>query len=453
VSVATEAPRPGIPGSEPVPVIVPSAIEHGADDDDPFDILSADIPRSSGGRFAVSFPSAIEAIRANKGRALLTMLGIIIGVGSVIVMVALGQGASSQVGARLAGLGTNVLTISPGSSQSGGVRSGAGTTTTLTNADVQAIREEVTGITRLSPVVQGNAQVIAGNQNWQTRIQGVSREYQQLQNWTVSRGAFFTAQDEVDVRNVAVIGQTVARNLFPNGQDPIGQVVRVRNAPFTVIGVLATKGATGFQDQDDVIFVPFQTGQVRLFGAVALNSVQVQVTQADQMDDVTASLTRLLRTRHRLGTGQADDFSIRSSADIVETAQSVSNTLTVLLGSVAGISLIVGGIGIMNIMLVSVTERTREIGIRMAIGARPGDVLAQFLTEAIMLSVLGGLIGVTLGIGLAYGLPRLVGWPTTITLSPIIVAFGFAALVGVFFGYYPARKASRLNPIDALRFD
>ncbi|MGE3911417.1 MAG: ABC transporter permease [Chloroflexota bacterium] len=411
------------------------------------------MPRSHGGRFAVSLPSALEAIRANKGRALLTMLGIIIGVGSVIVMVALGQGASSQVSSQLAGLGTNVLTVMPGSSSSGGVRSGAGTVSTLTNADVQAMRDEVQGISRLSPIVQGNAQAIAGNQNWQTRIQGVSREYQQLQNWTVASGAFFTAQDEVDARNVAVIGQTVARNLFPGGQSPVGQMIRIRNAPFTVIGVLASKGASGFQDQDDVIFIPFQTGQVRLFGAVALNNVQIQVAEADQMETVTASVTRLLRSRHRLQTGQADDFSIRSSADIVATAQGVSKTLTLLLGSVAGISLIVGGIGIMNIMLVSVTERTREIGIRMAIGARPGDVLSQFLTEAILLSVLGGLIGVTLGIGIALGLPRILGWPTTLTLSPILVAFGFAALVGVFFGYYPARKASRLNPIDALRFD
>jgi putative ABC transport system permease protein len=424
-------------------------------DDDPWAVLSSDMPRGKGGRFAVSSPSALEAIKANKGRAVLTMLGIIIGVGSVIVMVALGQGASSQVSSQLAGLGTNVLTVMPGSSQSGGVRGGAGTVSTLTNADVQAIRDAVPGIARLSPIVQGNAQVIAGSQNWQTRVQGVAPEYQQLQNWTVQTGAFFTAQDALDQRNVAVIGQTVARNLFggTGGQSPIGQSIRIRNAPFTVIGVLGTKGASGFQDQDDVIFVPFQTGQVRLFGAVALNSVQIQVTQEDQMDDVTASVTRLLRSRHRLQPTQADDFNIRSSADIVATAQGVSRTLTLLLGSVAGISLIVGGIGIMNIMLVSVTERTREIGIRMAIGARPGDVLAQFLTEAILLSVLGGLIGVTLGIAIALGLPRVLSWPTTLSMPPVLVAFGFAALVGVFFGYYPARKASRLNPIDALRFD
>jgi putative ABC transport system permease protein len=305
----------------------------------------------------------------------------------------------------------------------------------------------------MSPVVQGNAQVIYGNQNWQTRIQGVQPEYQHIQNWQIASGAFFTDQDNTQARSVAVIGQTVARNLFPGGQNPLGQIVRVRNVPFTIIGVLASKGATGFQDQDDVIFIPFETGQIRMFGSSALNSIQVQAASADLMDDVAQGVTSLLHTRHKIQPNRPDDFTVRNSADIIETAQGVAQTMTLLLGGVAGVSLIVGGIGIMNIMLVSVTERTREIGIRMAIGARPGDVLSQFLVEAIVLSVLGGLIGITLGVGISLAVPKLVGWAAVVSYSAIGVAFGFSAMIGVFFGYYPARKAAALNPIDALRHE
>jgi putative ABC transport system permease protein len=419
---------------------------------DAFSILLTDPRRTSGGRLTMSLPSALEALRANKGRAVLTTLGIIIGVAAVIIMVAIGQGASAQVNARLAGLGTNVLTISPGSSQSGGVRGGAGTLTSLTPADADAIGQQVEDIAAISPVVQGNAQVIAGNQNWQTRIQGVKPAYQQIQNWQIGSGSFFTAQEETEARSVAVIGQTVARNLFGT-RDPVGQSVRIRNVPFSVIGVLASKGATGFQDQDDAVLIPFRTGQVRLFGSNAINSIQIQATKADEIDDVTAATQVLLRQRHRLSANQGDDFTIRSSNDIIETAQGVSQTMTLLLAGVAAVSLIVGGIGIMNIMLVSVTERTREIGIRMAIGARPGDILSQFLVEAVLLSVLGGLIGISIGLGVALGLPQFVGWATAISYPAIGIAFGFAAMVGIFFGLYPARKASQLNPIDALRFD
>jgi putative ABC transport system permease protein len=430
--------RPPAPAVPDAPADAPS-----------FTTLAAPLPHRRSGRLATSLPSALEALRANKGRAVLTTLGIIIGVGAVIVMVSLGQGASAQVSDRLAGLGTNVLTISPGSARGGGVQGGAGTVQTLTEADAAAIRDEIPGIA-LSPVVQGNAQVIAGSQNWQTRIQGVRPEYQQIQNWQLASGGFFTAQDDASARSVAVLGQTVARTLFPN-QDPLGQTIRIRNVPFTVVGVLASKGATGFQDQDDVVLVPFETGQIRLFGSTALNSIQVQASRADQIDAVTQSISLLLRQRHKLQPNQSDDFSIRSSNDIIETAQGVSQTLTLLLGGVAGVSLIVGGIGIMNIMLVSVTERTREIGIRIALGARPGDVLSQFLVEAIVLSVLGGLIGIALGVALSLGLPKLAGWPTAISYPAMAVAFAFAALIGIFFGLYPARKASRLNPIDALR--
>jgi putative ABC transport system permease protein len=432
------------PAAPPAPV-------GAAEEAGPYAILESELPRRHGSRLAQSLPSALQALRANEGRAVLTALGIIIGVASVIVMVSIGQGASAQVSDRLAGLGTNVLTIMPGSSQSGGVQSGAGSVSTLKVEDADAIASQVSGVARLSPVVNGNAQVIAGGQNWQTRIQAVTPDYQQIQNWQVAEGSFFTAQDESEARSVAVIGQTVARNLFPSGQNPLGQLIRIRNVPVTVVGVLASKGATGFQDQDDVILIPFKTGQVRLFGSSALNSIQVQAAQADQMDAVTQDIDQLLRQRHKLQSGQANDFSVRSSNDILQTAQGVSQTLTLLLSGVAAVSLIVGGIGIMNIMLVSVTERTRETGIRIAIGARPGDVLSQFLVEAVLLSVLGGLIGVGLGVGLSFLAPRLAGWPTALSYSAMGIAFGFAALVGVFFGFYPARKASGLNPIDALR--
>jgi putative ABC transport system permease protein len=323
----------------------------------------------------------------------------------------------------------------------------------LSAADAGAIRADVPGVARVSAVVNGNSQVIAGNQNWQTRVQGVQTDYQQIQNWQLVAGGFFDAEDDAAARNVALLGQTVARTLFPGGQSALGQVVRIRNVPFTVVGILASKGSAGFQDLDDTILVPFKTGQVRLFGPTAINSISLQAASADDLDEITERTALVLRQRHRLRPGQADDFQIRSSNDIIETATGVSQTMTLLLAGVAGVSLIVGGIGIMNIMLVSVTERTREIGIRMALGARPGDVLGQFLVEAVVLSVMGGLIGIGLGVGVALAFPQLVGWPTVLSYAAIGVAFGFSALVGVFFGFYPARKASQLDPIDALRYE
>ena len=440
------------PTAAPTPQVAPEPVVE-EQETDVFDLLATTPPRGHSGLLAVSLPSALEALRSNKGRSILTTLGIIIGVGSVIAMVSIGEGAKSQVAERLAGLGTNVLTIQPGSSRSGGVNGGAGTVQTLTDADAVAIQNEIDDIAALSPIVQGNAQLVVGNQNWQARIQGVWPEYQDIQNWKVSRGSFFSQQDNTEARSVAVIGETVAQNLYPGGQNPVGTQLRIRNVPFVVVGVLAAKGSSGFQDQDDIVMVPFETGQVRLFGPEKINQISVQTVDGDSMTTVQNDITQLLRSRHRLRPADRDDFQVRNSNQIVETASGVAQTLTMLLAGVAAVSLVVGGIGIMNIMLVSVTERTREIGIRMAIGARPGNVLSQFLVEAIMLSVMGGLIGIALGLGIAFSLPKIAGWASVVTGGSIALAFGFSAMIGVFFGYYPARKASQLNPIDALRYD
>jgi putative ABC transport system permease protein len=422
--------------------------------DDAFALL-AEVPAMAGGKLRVfqTIPSALGALRANKGRSILTTLGIIIGVAAVIAIVALGEGASASVSNQLAGLGTNLLTITPGSTRSGGASAGAGSSTTLTAADATAIAQDVPGLTGVSPVVSGNAQIIAGNQNWSTRVQGVTPSYLTINDWTVAQGSAFTDQDNTNSNNVAILGQTVASNLFPNGQSPIGQLVRIRNVPFMVIGVLQSKGSNGFQDQDDVIFIPFRTGQVRLFGSNNINQVVVQVADASQISSVTSDMESLLRTRHQLQNNLADDFSIRNNADVVSRVSSVANTMTMLLGGVAAVSLVVGGIGIMNIMLVSVTERTREIGIRLAIGAQPRDVLFQFLVEAVVLSLLGGVVGILIGSGVALMLPIVAGWATVVPWNAIVLAFGVSAAIGMFFGIYPARKASQLDPIVALRYE
>jgi putative ABC transport system permease protein len=417
--------------------------------------LLAEVPpgSASGFRLVQTVPSAMAALRANKGRSILTTLGIIIGVAAVIAIVALGEGASASVSSQLAGLGTNLLTIMPGSTRSGGAAGGAGSSVTLTSADADAIAQNIQGLSGVSPVVSGNAQIIYGNQNWSTRVQGVSPDYLTINDWKISQGSAFTEQDDTNANNVAVLGQTVVTNLFPTGQSPIGQLVRIRNVPFTVVGVLASKGSNGFQDQDDTIMIPFKTGQVRLFGSSNISQIVVQVADASNIDTVNTEMETLLRSRHKLQSYQSDDFSIRNNADIISRVSSVSDTMTMLLGGVAAVSLVVGGIGIMNIMLVSVTERTREIGIRLAIGAQPRDVLFQFLVEAVVLSLLGGIIGILIGCGVALVLPLVAGWTTVLPWNAVVLSFGVSAAIGMFFGIYPARKASQLDPIVALRYE
>ena len=399
-----------------------------------------------------ALPSAVAALRANVGRSLLTALGIIIGVAAVIAIVALGEGATAQVDSQLAGLGVNVLTISPGSTRTGGASAGAGSANTLKASDATAIAT-ISGVTEVSPVISGNAQVIAGSQNWSTRIQAVLPAYLTINAWTINQGAAFTLDDNTSAANVALIGQTVYTNLFPNGQSPVGQAIQIRNVPFTVIGLLTSKGSTTGGNQDDVVMIPFTTGQVRLFGSTSINQIVVQVADASQIPTATNDITTQLRQLHNLQPNQPADFTIQSNNDVISRVTSVSSTLTALLGGVAAVSLVVGGIGIMNIMLVSVTERTREIGIRLAIGAQPSDVMSQFLIEAVLLSVLGGCIGIVVGSGVALGMPYVAGWTTVLPLQAILLAFGVSVAIGMFFGIYPARRASLLDPITALRYE
>ncbi|HLG51748.1 MAG TPA: ABC transporter permease [Chloroflexota bacterium] len=420
-----------------------------------WEVVLGPLPAEATGSMAVreSISAAIEALQANKLRAFLTTLGIIIGVSAVIVMIALGEGARQSVQERLARLGTNMLVIMPGSGNIGGVRTGNGALPSLNESDAQAILAQIPGVVAVSPILNaGGTQVVAGDQNWSTQIQGGYPSIFTLQDWQIAEGQAFDEGDESSAALVCVIGQTVARNLFPT-TDPVGQKILIRNVPFTVKGVLAPKGSNGFEDQDDIILMPYETAQIRLFHRPFVNSIYVQVAQSDQIDTVQQAITDLLRTRHHIRPNQQDDFRVRNNNQIIDTAQQASNTFTYLLAGVAAVSLVVGGIGIMNIMLVSVTERTREIGIRMAVGARGANILSQFLIEAVLLSVVGGIVGILIGMGGSVGLSRIAGWETIITPQAILLSFGFAALVGVFFGYYPARKAAQLDPIEALRYE
>ena len=398
---------------------------------------------------------AFRALQRNKMRAALTMLGIIIGVSAVVAMVSIGQGAQAAVAAQIDSIGTNLLFVSAGAQNVGGVRSGTGDTgtNTLTVEDLDAIKREVPSVSMVTPTVNSRGQLVSGNMNWNTSIQGVSEQYPEVRKWMVRSGEFFTESDVRTAGRVLVIGQTIADNLFAGG-DPIGQTVRVQNLPFRVIGVMVKKGQDQQgRDQDDIAFSPYTTVQKKILGSPRLQIAYVSAVSPDATYTAQQQITELLRQRHKLNANDPDDFTVRNMSDIAEAANETNNTMTMLLACIAGVSLLVGGIGIMNIMLVSVTERTREIGIRMAIGARSSAVKSQFLIESIVLSLMGGSIGILLGVGVSLAIPKMLGWPTLISTMAIVGSVVFSIAVGVFFGYYPARKAAALDPIDALRYE
>ncbi|MGD1030839.1 MAG: ABC transporter permease [Opitutaceae bacterium] len=396
---------------------------------------------------------AFRALRRNAMRSLLTMLGIVIGVAAVIAMVSIGTGARTQVERQIASLGQNLILVMSGNAKPGGVFTGFGGAGTLTVADADAIRAEIDGVAVVSPEVRGSAQLVAGNLNWSTTVMGESHDYLNLRQWPASDGAFFTELDVRKTARVAVLGRTVATTLFP-AASAVGQSVRIQGVPFSVVGVLAAKGTnTMGQDQDDVVFVPYTTAMRRLFGQTNLRSMNVSATAPTVIADVSEQISELLRQRHRIQAGHDDDFMVRTQQEIAQFATSTSRVMTALLGAIAGVSLLVGGIGIMNIMLVSVTERTREIGIRMAIGARRRDILRQFLIESVLLTSAGGLVGIASGIAASRALAAELDWATLTPAYAVASAFLFSAAVGVFFGYYPARKAARLDPIEALRYE
>jgi putative ABC transport system permease protein len=401
--------------------------------------------------------AALRALHRNKMRSALTTLGIVIGVAAVIAMVSIGRGANVAVQQQIASLGTNLLMVIPGATTSGGARSGWGGMSTLTVRDGEAIRAEATAVEDVTWFKRSIAQVVYGDANWSTSVQGTTASYSNVRQWPVAKGSFFTQRDDVTASRVAVLGQTVVDNLFGPGEDPIDATIRVKDVPFRVIGVLTRKGQTTWgQDQDDVVVMPFGTAERRVLGTEILGSVDmIFVTAASQGELAAAEeqVTELLRDRHRIQPGQDDDFTVRDLNEMAQASASASQVMTRLLLAVASISLLVGGIGIMNIMLVSVTERTREIGIRMAVGAKSRHILLQFLVEAITLSFVGGLGGVLLGVSTARLVSTLAGWPTLISPGAVLGSLLFSGAVGVFFGFYPARKAARLDPIAALRYE
>ncbi|KQL48471.1 multidrug ABC transporter substrate-binding protein [Brevibacillus choshinensis] len=396
---------------------------------------------------------SFRSIRANGLRSILTMLGIIIGVAAVIAMVAIGEGTSSSVATQINGLGSNLLIVSPGQATQGRVSLGAGSLNTLTLADAEAIeqKESVSGV---APSVNGRGQIVWGSNNYSSSLEGTTAAFPQVRNAQVERGRFFSNFEVKQQFNVAVIGTEVANNLFSNNNtNPIGQTVQINKIPFTIIGVLKSQGSSGMTNNDDRIIIPITTAMNRLTGGKNVGTIYVSAVSSDQMEQAQQDIQSTLRSKHNLRPQAADDFRITSQTDILSTAQEVSSSMTALLSGIAAISLIVGGIGVMNIMLVSVTERTREIGIRKAIGAKRGDILRQFLIEAVTLSLIGGIIGIVLGVGAALAISKFGGMTTAISISPILYAFLTSSLVGVVFGVYPARKAAQLRPIDALRYE
>jgi len=396
---------------------------------------------------------ALRALRRNKLRSFLTALGIIIGVAAVIAMVGIGNGAKAQVEAQIASLGENVILIFSGSTTSSGIRTGWGNAGTLKIEDAEAIRREVPGVIAVSEEIRSTTQVAAGNQNWLTQVLGESADYLDIRQWQLADGASFTPQDVRSANKVCVIGRTTATQVFGN-DDPVGQVLRIKNVPFVVTGVLTPKGLSAQgSDQDDVVIMPYTSAMKRVIGGTTLRSINVQVGDARSLPAAQQQIISLLRQRHNIRAGKDDDFTVRGQQEIADMATAQSKTMTVLLGAIAGVSLIVGGIGIMNIMLVSVTERTREIGVRLAVGAHGRDILSQFLIEAVALSSVGGIIGIAFGVGASKVLSVYQNWPTLISLSSIIVSFLFSGAVGIFFGFYPACKAAALDPIEALRYE
>jgi len=407
-------------------------------------------------RLLASLRIALRALMVNKMRSALTMLGIIIGVGAVIAMIAVGSGAKKRIAEQIASMGSNLLIVMSGSSTSGGLRFGAGTVPTLTVDDAKAIQTEIPAVKYTAPNISGVAQVVFGNQNWSTIVNGTTPEILEIREWSLSSGRPFTQQDVDGATKVCLLGKTVVENLF-GGIDPIGQIVRIKKVPFIVIGVLAPKGqSTWGQDQDDVIFVPLTAAQKRLFGMQfpgMVRVISVQAKEPEVMKEAEEQITELLRQTHRIQPNQENDFSVRNLTEVMSSAEQSAQVMSLLLGAIASISLIVGGIGIMNIMLVSVTERTREIGIRIAVGAKGRDILLQFLIESLVLSLIGGTLGIGIGIAGTLILSTFTQWPTLFSIEAIFLAFLFSGSVGVFFGFYPARKASLLNPIEALRYE
>jgi len=408
--------------------------------------------------FIATLRVALNALRINKLRSALTMLGIIIGVAAVIVMIAVGHGAQARVEDQIRSLGSNIIMVMSGSALSGGARGGSGSQQTISEDDAYAIGREVDEIQGAAPTLRGNGQVVFGNANWSTVFYGTTADYLEVREWPVAEGRGFETSDMNSAAKVVLLGQTVAKNLFGEAS-PLDQVVRIRKVPLTVVGLLDRKGQNMMgQDQDDVVLMPITTARKRVLGAAlaksrSVGSIMVKVRQDADMGEAEAKMRDLLRQRHRLQPGQDDDFFVRNLSEILQAQEASSKVLSLLLAAVASVSLLVGGIGIMNIMLVSVTERTREIGLRMAVGARGHDILTQFLVEAVTLSLIGGLIGIGIGVGGSFLVGELAGWRTELSVPAILLAVGFAAVVGIFFGYYPARKASRLLPIEALRYE
>jgi putative ABC transport system permease protein len=404
---------------------------------------------------------AFKALGRNKLRTALTMLGMIIGVAAVITMVALGTGAQTSIEAQIQSTGTNMIIVNAGNYSFGGVRQGQGNASTLTPDDAAAI-SRVDGVQYTAAGVNTRGQLVFGDQNWNTQVQGTDVDFPLIRSWPAAMGNFFTPQDVSTAAKVVVLGSTVRDQLFGPGADPVGQVIRISNSnaqgqasyPFTVAGVMLSKGQSGVgQDQDDVVFVPYTTVMKKMRGITFIQQVTVSAVSANDTKTTADRIAALMRVRHKIQPGDPDDFMVRTMEDMAAVRVQATQTMTALLASIAGVSLLVGGIGIMNIMLVSVTERTREIGLRLAVGARGRDVLLQFLIEAVVLSLVGGAVGIALGFGLSGGVTAWMQWPTTVSPSAVAVAFGFAGVIGVFFGFYPARKAAALDPIDALRFE